>query len=340
MSAEVDSGPEIYRPSLFWTDLARRNADQLSSAGFGRFKRTINQNYFNWLITRPQDPQFRALLKGWLRHPTPAVLSARLIDGEGVEVGENRLQILRSRHSRAAYAAFVALLWERARQRDQLGLLDQLSEPQLGSPILIRHRGREISQDLANSTLEFYSILDAFPGGIPEGATVVELGGGYGRLGWLLMSVMPTIRYIAVDIPPALAVGQEYLTSLFPDREAARFRRGVDGLEAAVLSSRMGFLTPNQLAVLPSLDADLFINISSLHEMRLDQIANYLDLVDRHTNGVFYTKQWRDWMNPRDGVRIRQEDYPILPSWQPIYQRIPEVQTHFFEAAYRIRPSL
>ena len=336
MGLEVADGPEIYRPSQFWTYLADVNADQLSRTGFGRFKRTINQNYFNWLITRPQDPQFRSLLKSWIRHPTASVLGARLADGDGVEVIEERMRILRSGRSRAGHAAFVALLWEHARRRDRLGLLDQLMEPLLGSPILVQHRGRSISQDLANSALEFYSILDGFPDGIPDGATVIELGGGYGRMGWFLLSVVPGVRYVAVDIPPALAVAQAYLTSLFPDLPAARFRRGIDGLEAAVQGSRLAFITPNQLEALAPLEANLFINISSLHEMRPEQIAQYLGLVDRHTKGVFYTKQWRDWTNPRDGNRVRQEDYPIPPGWQPIYERAHEVQTHFFEAAYEV----
>jgi hypothetical protein len=71
--------------------------------------------------------------------------------------------------------------------------------------------------------------------------------------------------------------------------------------------------------------------------MRPDQIAHYLGVIGRHTRGVFYSKQWRDWTNRDDGVRIREADYPIPPEWQRIYQRTHEVQTYFFEAAYRTR---
>jgi len=101
-------------------------------------------------------------------------------------------------------------------------------------------------------------------------------------------------------------------------------------------SARLAFLTPNQLDGLPSLKADLFINVSSLHEMRPDQIAHYFSLIGRHTRGVFYTKQWREWTNPEDGVTIRESDYPVPVQWKRIYQRPHGVQTHFFEAAYLI----
>ena len=336
MAAEVEDGPAVYRPSRFWEDLIARNVAQLDDAGFEYFKRTINQNYFNWLIVRPWDPQFRTLIGEWLKHPTMSIAGARLPAGSSAEVGEQRHQALDARWTRTVYALFVALLWEVARRRDRLGLLDGLEEPALGSPILVRHRGRLVSQDLANSVLELYSILDAFPDGIPEGATVVELGGGYGRLGWLLLSLFPGLRYIAVDIPPALAVVQEYLTRLFPTLPAARFRRESEGLATAVERSRLVFLTPNQVESLPSLQADLFVNISSFQEMRPEQVAHYLDMVSKYTRGVFYMKQYRGWTNPRDGVTIREEDYHVPPDWKRIFERSAPVQTRFFEAAYRV----
>jgi len=151
------------------------NVAQLADPGFDSFKRTINQNYFNWLIANPRDTQYRAMLKDWLRHPRPSVAGARLLDAGGVEVGRGRLNPFARLRTRTGYAVFVAMLWEYVRRRDRLGLLDQLMEPTLGSPILVHHRGRSISQDVANSLLEFYAIADAFPGGIPGQATVVEI---------------------------------------------------------------------------------------------------------------------------------------------------------------------
>lgn len=337
MAAEVRNGPAIYRPSQFWEDLIARNVAQLDAAGFESFKRTINQNYFNWLIVRPWDPQFRTLVGDWLKHPSLAITRARLPAGSSAEVGQQRREALDAPWTRMVYALFVALLWDFARRRDRLGFLDAMVEPPLGSPILVRHRGRLVSQDLANSVLELYSILEAFPEGIPEGATVVELGGGYGRLGWLLLSIFPGLRYIALDIPPALAVAQEYLTRLFPELPAARFRRTSDGLAMAVEKSQLVFLTPNQVEAMPSMKADLFINISSFQEMRPEQVTHYLEMVGKHTRGVFYMKQYRTWTNPRDEVTIREEDYAIPPDWKRIFERPALVQTHFFEAAYRVQ---
>jgi putative sugar O-methyltransferase len=335
--AEVEAGPTIYRPSRFWETWADVNSAQIAEAGFENFKRTVNQNYFNWVIANPRDPQVRALVQHWLRRPTPAPFFAQLVDPKGVEAGEDRQEALLRTRGRFGYAVFVALLWDYARGKDHLGLLPGLSEPTLGNPILVRHRGRTISQDLANSALEFYSVTEAFRGGIPNGAVVVELGGGYGRLGWFLASVIPGLRYIAVDIPPALAIAQEYLTRLFPTETILPFRRGAVDTDA-LDRSRLAFITPNQLELLPSIGADLFLNVSSLHEMRPDQIARYLELADRHTRGVFYSKQWIESVNPHDGVVVRQADYPVPANWHRVFERKHPIQVGFFEAAFETRP--
>ena len=333
MAAELQTGPDVFLPSRFWQSLSSLNNAQLSDVGFALFKRTINQNYFNWVVYQPRDPQVRAVFRAWLRHPTPSVAWSRLVDVRGVEVGQSRIQPFAKRRIRVGHAAFVAMLWEYARHRDRLGLLDRLSEPELGAPILVRHRGQLISQDLANSAIEFYSIDEAAP--LRPGATVIELGGGYGRLGWLMLSIVPGLRYVAVDIPPALAVAQEYLTTLFPGLPGYRFRRGRPDPDE-IRRARMAFLTPNQFDSLPPMGADAFVNISSLHEMRLDQVSRYLALVDQHTDGVFYLKQWQQWTNPHDSVTIRQADYPIPLRWRQLYTRQHPVQTHFFEAAYQV----
>lgn len=338
MTEEVMSGPDIYRPSRFWEDLNERNRRQIDEVGFASFKRTVNQNYFNWLIVNPRDPQFWRLLRSWFTRPRPSVFGARLGDWEDVEVSYDRIQPFRRLRSRLWYAIFVALLWEFVRRRDARHRLDVLQEPMLGNPILIRYGRRSISQDLANSALELNAIEEALTRTLVAGEAVIEIGAGYGRLAWMALALTPGLRYILVDIPPALAIAQEYLTSLFPERRTFRFRHfhRYEDVATELGGAEIVFLTPNQLEAIPPQRAALFINISSFHEMRPDQVANFLVQAGRHTNGIFYMKQWRAWTNQVDGVTIRQEDYPIPGSWERVYEREHPVQTHFFEAAYRI----
>jgi putative sugar O-methyltransferase len=332
MLDEMESAPVVVRPSAYWELLNARNFDQLAGAGFEEFKRTVNRNYFNWVPTSPLDEQFRAVARAWLRRPVRAVGRARLADTEG-------LDFLPGQARRATHALFLALLWEAVRRRDHRGMLERLEEPALGAPITVHHRGRSISQDLCNSVHEVTSILDGLPGGSPGGTGVLELGGGYGRIAWVLLHELPEVRYVLCDIPPALAIAQRYLTTVFPQRRAFRFRHFDRPEEVAdeLAAAQIAFLTPNQLDLLPAQDVGLFVNVSSLHEMRPEQIAHYLRAVDRHCCGFFYTKQWKRSVNPFDGIEVRREDYPIPPHWQTIFDRDHEIQVSFFEALYRVR---
>ena len=340
MVAEMEQAPHVVRPSAYWEFLNNLNLAQLSDSGFVRFKRTVNQNYFNWPTRHLRDDQFRAVAWHWLRNPTRRVFAARLRDSGSVEVGGDRHEMLSSRLDRFAYALYVALFWERVRASDRLGLLERLEEPDLGAPVSVVYRGRQISQDLCNSVLEFYSVVDALPAGVLEGRRVLELGPGYGRVAWVFLHAIPTCRYLLCDIPPALAVAQEYLTRLFPDRQIFRFRHFDSHTEVSdeLAEAEIAFLTPNQLDLLEPLGAALFVNISSLHEMRPDQIEHYIGQAARHCapGGHFYSKQWVRSLNPHDNLVIERGDYPIPARWETVYDRRHPVQRHFFEALYRL----
>lgn len=336
MLDEMQRAPAAVQPSGYWQLLNSMNLTQLETHGFDEFKRTINGNYFQWLPTSPREPQFRAVLRWWLRHPARAPLTARVLDAQTLDTRAGNP--LRSPPRRRAYAFYVALLWEYARRHAPPGTLERLAEPDVGDPLFVRYGERLITQDLGNSALEYGTITGALGGGPRPGELVVELGGGYGRLAWVYLSERPDLRYVMVDIPPALAVAERYLTGLFPDRRVFGFRhfdhqdRVRDELDAAQLA----FLTPNQLELLEPLGAALFVNISSLHEMRPEQIAYYLQIVARHTAGAFYTKQSITSRNPHDDVVVRRGEYPIPRSWRPLLDRRHPIQTSFFEALYEV----
>src|SRR5207302_985790 len=67
MLEEIDSAPEIVRPSMFWDSLNERNLRQLEESGFRSFKQTVNRNYFQFLPADPRNEQFRGMMWRWLR---------------------------------------------------------------------------------------------------------------------------------------------------------------------------------------------------------------------------------------------------------------------------------
>ena len=277
------------------------------------------------------------MLRYWLRRPVRSVFSARLSDPSSFPALQRRLPLAR-RLKIGGYAFYVAVLWEYARSHETLGLLERLEEPELGRPISIDYLGRRISEDLCNSALELSSIAEGLARDGADPGLVIELGPGYGRVAWAFLEAFPTARYVLVDIPPALAIAERYLSTLYPDRSVFSFRHfdAYDEVAAELERAQIAFLTPNQLDLVPPLGADLFVNISSLHEMRPEQIAHYLRQVGVHCRGHFYTKQWLRSVNNYDGLVIHREDYPIPSAWTPLFDRRHPVQTRFFEAMYRL----
>jgi putative sugar O-methyltransferase len=339
MVGEVNRSSALYRPSKYWEWVNRANLQMLSEHGLSSFKRTVSQNYFNWLVVHPRDNQFRGALRDWLAHPTLAPLlnrmdTPRLIRTMTMTDAATRV----SRWQLFVYKLFVGFLWEQSRRTDRTGLADAIEEPEVGEPIAIWRRGRRISQDLANSIREYSTVLEVDPGlrGAPK--RVAELGAGYGRLAYLLLQD-PGTRYCVFDIPPALYVSQWYLARIFGEQAVFRFRhlRDFSECRAAIERARVAFFTPNQIELFPDRFFDLFATISTLPEMTLEQAKNYLVQMRRTTSRYIYLKQWNDWENRNDAQRFSKADFDLGGDFECPLDRTDAVHDRFFEQVWRRR---
>lgn len=330
MFEELSHAREEVLPSKFWADLNKTNVQQLDSEGYENFKRTITRYYFNWVATALKSPvrsQFQFLVQH-VNLSTLLFISLRTL----FTPPQTGLSL---RHS-LFYTLLSKLVWAYALQVDTAHKLDLLTEPTEGNPFRIYYNKKLISQDLGNSFLEYQSIMDS---GIDTSSikTVMELGAGYGRTGYAFLKLNPNIRYIIVDIPPALYVAERYLSDQFAGRKVFKFRpfARFEDVAQEFEQAQLAFLLPHQLELIPDKSVDLFINISSLHEMLPSQISYYLNQIDRVTSGHFYMKQWKKWYNAVDQIEINDE-YPIPEHWSTVFRRECRVQTMFFEALYRI----
>lgn len=318
--------PEIL-PSKYWEELNRKNLQQLADSRYENFKRTVARNYFTWIVN-PLNKQIRFLMsEAGIWQSLTIFVKAMFAP---------RHEYLKKRHT-IYYNVLTNLLWKYVEKHDDEDLLGKLIEPTEGNPLVVRQNGRLISQDLANSVLEYKAILH------PkldrrDVKTVLELGPGYGRTAYVFLELQPGCRYILVDIPPALYVAQRYLTAVFPDRRVFPFRpiASFDEVREEYEDSSIVFLTPNQLGLLPDQSIDLFINISSLHEMRMDQIRYYFTEIQRLTRRYFYFKQWKETTVPFENETVREADYPIGQDWTLLNRQQCEVQHKFFEALYEL----
>ncbi len=315
-------------PSRYWEQLNGKNLAQLAGDGYDDFKRTLATNYFTWVVG-PFDAQL-AFLRAHLPHAALARAALQtLLAGRHHPMGWLP--------SKSYNVPHLPGLGVRGRPGGADGVLARLEEPLEGNPPRLHDHGRLISQDLANSVLEYRSILAPQ---IDRGQirTILELGPGYGRTAFVFLSALPGARYVLVDIPPALAVSERYLSSVFADRRIFRYRpfRSYAEVRDEFERAQIAFLLPQQLQLLPDRSVDLFVNISSLHEMRVDQIRYYFEILGRLLRGYCYLKQWRESKIPYENVTIREADYPIPRSWRQLYWRPCAIQQRFFEALFEL----
>jgi putative sugar O-methyltransferase len=330
MFASIESGDVRAQPSKYWVELNKMNMAQLQQHGYDNFKRTIALNYFTFVRIWPWDAQFRFLLKQLpLRASLTCIKQAWLAPRHDYFSSFNWIQSL-------FYNFLTLASWEYTREAVSDASLLSLREPEDGNPAEIRDRsGWLISQDLASSILEISSMASS----LPAGSVVLELGAGYGRDAYALLATKPGLKYVIVDIPPALWIAETYLHRQFPSRRIFGYREFANfgEIEQEFRESDIAFFVSTQISKLPDSLADLAINISSLHEMRLEQIAFYFSQFDRllKAGGTFYFKQWKRGRVLFENVVIRQEDYPIPHSWLCELSRQAPLQTSFFEARYR-----
>ena len=314
-------------PSNFWIRLNEMNMKQLSRYGYGNFKRTVAKNYFTWSLISPWHPQVIFLV-------THVKLSVT------IKNFFKTIFLLKHKHIsliESLVNSFLSLMvWQYAEIDDKESYLKKLEEPKIGNPVNVRIKNKLISQDLANSVIEFRTIMR----NIPNIKTICELGGGYGRSAFVFLKMLPGIKYIMVDIPPALYISERYLSEVFPEKKIFKFRKFncFNEIKEDFEKADILFFVSSQIELIPSNIIDLLINISSLHEMMPSQIKYYFKQFERlaKINSYLYLKEWKDTELPfSGGVHIRMSDYPV-ENWTKILWETADIHPQLFHAIVKL----
>lgn len=207
------------------------------------------------------------------------------------------------------YDKKVTEIWDALYNNLPEEFLSRFSEPEVGSPLAVRYRGRLVSIDLASSCCETAMILTLIKPSTVN--TIHEIGGGYGRLAYVLGQMLPKATYRLYDIEPSISLARRYLKDVLPGR---------------LFSCH----SPSELTG----PCDLLIAMDCLHEMTKEQVEEYFDYADKNAS-YFYFTCWKNTDVPHHGIKWAMEDYPVRENWTPIYNGDHKMRAGFFEAIYR-----
>ena len=207
------------------------------------------------------------------------------------------------------YEANVRAIWDKLYETYPSQFLDQLVEPSEGTPLAIKYKGRLVSLDLVATITEYARLASCID--FDTVSVVREIGGGYGRIPYVLTQLYPELSYHMYDIEPSLGIAKRYLNSVRGD-------------------ANIQFHSPDEL----SGRCDILIAMNCLHEVTKEQVESYFDYAQKNSR-YFYFSCWKHTHINADDITWRQEDYPVRPTWKPLYVGQHYMRRDFFEALYQ-----
>ena len=266
MRADNAASQPPFKTQGHWENINRMFDTWFSSDGIAD---VINQRY-NWHFAGTLEPSTAYAMKPWIEW-----MSGKKYNGP--------------KNAEGYIAAAELLLLQKVAEIDELGILDKLDHLPWGVLTAIH---------------SLYSIHEHIPI-LTEPMTVVDLGAGWGRIGYVLRSVNENTRYIVYDLPESLLISITYLPKMLGEEEA-KYNYLADTPGAYFMGAHM-------LPEFPD-TADVFINIASFMEMSSEYVSLYLDIIEEKARALYSLQR------NSVGMRWRWESMFLRPTvWSPRY---------------------
>jgi putative sugar O-methyltransferase len=276
----------IYRPTNFWGPGVRRLLDDLEASGLETFKSWSQAT--TWFY-----PTYG---NGFTKAAIDQTLEAAVAANPAVQKAWFETSLTGAYQARRDFDA-VRLAWDRERWPFDV---EAMGESSIGKPpqlfrLLEANRGIGWTRPYLNYLLCLAALsrhVDAPP------SSFLEIGGGYGVLGEIVMSRDPGARYVDLDLPPLTTVASFYLRTLFRDRVAIYDDRIADNGPIELTGSAC---LPNWRIGDVAGPFDVFVNSFSFQEMEPDVVERYV--ADVAALGV----DWAVSLNSKAGKRRATE---------------------------------
>lgn len=201
-----------------------------------------------------------------------------------------------------------------------------------------------LTQDKLNSILEFINIKKILDNIESSSLNILEIGAGSGRTTETIISLLDEnkkIKYVIVDIPPALYINYLRMKNNYPNKKIALALNADSdtSLEKIYDENDIILILPHQLNFFKTKNFDISIAIDCLHEMDKKIIKFYMDAIDRISNYLYY-KVWNEthvpyafnnFLSAKD-----KKSYQIRGSWKLILNENSTFPSNYSEFGYKI----
>jgi putative sugar O-methyltransferase len=285
---EVERCDPAYRPTTFWGPGIRTILDDIGTRSLNTFK--------SW--PSAQTWFYPAYGNGFAPSAIEATFEAARRVNDQVQRAWFRAALSGAQHARRDFDA-ARLAWDQVRWPFDL---EGLGESEAGAPPqafrLSARSDAMWSRPYLNYLLCLAGLsrhLDAVP------HRFLEIGGGYGVLGEIVLSRDPDAVYVDLDLPPLLTVASSYLDLLFADRVTT-----YEGLpEVGPLDLPGSACLPNWRIGDLRGPFDVFVNSFSFQEMEPEVVERYAGDV------TALAVEWVVSLNSRSGKAVQDEENPI-----------------------------
>ncbi|WP_076410845.1 putative sugar O-methyltransferase [Shewanella sp. UCD-KL12] len=309
---------EHYQPTHFWQHGAMTLQAELESKGIEQFRSL--KGALSFFV-----PTY--LFHGWATQPEKYQRVLEVCQGELDSDKKSYLSTMEfltgEMHAKSDYRVYKASECERE------PFTSQFSESTVGSPLeQFEFEGRKFSRSSLNYLLGLNFLKQELKN-VPV-KTVLEIGGGFGSLGEILLSdERNETFYMNVDIAPTCLFSTYYLQTNFGKNKIADYQtaKSLSDLSLTNLSNlyQGAVICPWQLPDVKG-ELDLFINFISFQEMEPEIVANYLGHVARLNCQYVLLRNLREGKQlatdgSHAGVKkpITSEDYDtFLPDYELI----------------------
>ena len=291
---------EIYRPSAFWSSATELLMNDFEEHGMENFRQAGSPlRFFVPTYGYPANGLSLDLIEG-----IQEIFQAQKATSKQQFAIDHFLS-----GEQSALADYRTLISSNQVNQSVLSLLD-FSESAVGNPKEhFEFEGKFYSRSALNYLLGL-SFLQNYTD-FTDINTVLEIGGGFGTLGEVLLKTSKSIKYIDVDIPPTCFAAEYYLKEVFGENKISDFQqtKSLNSIENNELN-RASVLCSWQIEKLVG-QVDLFVNFISFQEMEPQIVKNYLSHVNRLQSKWILLRNMREGKQKKTATSIGVDD-PIL----------------------------